>query len=179
MAELGLSFPEDRFYAMGGIPTARIIRILAAEQNLPLDLEQLPQFVQRKEDYFLGAIQSIRPVEKVFQLAAACRGVYPLAVASGGYRRVVEQTLNVLQCRDWFQAVVCAEDTTAHKPAPDVFLETARRLGVPAEQCVVFEDTDIGLEAGRRAGMPTVDIRAWDGFSPGWHQPTSRPEAPV
>jgi HAD superfamily hydrolase (TIGR01509 family) len=54
---------------------------------------------------------------------------------------------------------VTAEDTARHKPEPDVFLEAARRLGVPPAVCVVFEDTDIGLEAARRAGMNGIDVR--------------------
>ena len=48
-----------------------------------------------------------------------------------------------------------------HKPEPDVFLEAARRLRVEPATCVVFEDTDIGLEAARRAGMAGVDVRGW------------------
>jgi len=55
--------------------------------------------------------------------------------------------------------VVTAEDTARHKPEPDVFLEAARRLGVQPEACTVYEDTDLGLEAARRAGMAFVDIR--------------------
>jgi HAD superfamily hydrolase (TIGR01509 family) len=57
--------------------------------------------------------------------------------------------------------MVVAEDTPRHKPEPDVFLEAARRLKVSATGCVVFEDTDIGLEAARRAGMTSVDVRSW------------------
>ncbi|HEX4608664.1 MAG TPA: HAD-IA family hydrolase, partial [Urbifossiella sp.] len=64
-----------------------------------------------------------------------------------------------LGIREWFNATVTAEDTARHKPEPDVFLEAARRLGVPPGACVVFEDTDIGLEAARRAGMAGVDVR--------------------
>jgi HAD superfamily hydrolase (TIGR01509 family) len=56
--------------------------------------------------------------------------------------------------------VVTAEDTSRHKPEPDVFLEAARRLGVPPAGCIVYEDTDLGLEAARRAGMRFVDVRA-------------------
>jgi len=59
----------------------------------------------------------------------------------------------------WFDAVVTAEDTKRHKPEPDVFLEAARRLEVPAESCLVYEDSDLGLEAARRAGMKGIDIR--------------------
>jgi HAD superfamily hydrolase (TIGR01509 family) len=85
----------------------------------------------------------------------------PIAVASGGYRDTITHTLDQLGIRDWFDAMVVAEDTPRHKPEPDVFLEAARRLGVKATGCVVFEDTEIGLEAARRAGMTGIDVRNW------------------
>ena len=58
--------------------------------------------------------------------------------------------------------MVAAEDTARHKPEPDVFLEAARRLNVDPAVCTVYEDTDIGLEAARRAGMIPVDVRESD-----------------
>jgi HAD superfamily hydrolase (TIGR01509 family) len=82
-----------------------------------------------------------------------------MAVASGSHRRLVQLTLAQVGIADWFPVVVSAEDTTRHKPEPDVFLEAARRLGVGPERCVVYEDADLGIEAARRAGMRFVDIR--------------------
>jgi HAD superfamily hydrolase (TIGR01509 family) len=58
-----------------------------------------------------------------------------------------------------FDALVSADDPVQPKPAPDIFLEAARRLGVEARYCQVFEDADHGLEGARRAGMRAVDIR--------------------
>jgi HAD superfamily hydrolase (TIGR01509 family) len=66
-----------------------------------------------------------------------------------------------VQIADWFDVIVAAEDTVRHKPEPDVFLETANRMGVPAEQCLVFEDSDLGIEAARRAGMDWIDVRSF------------------
>jgi HAD superfamily hydrolase (TIGR01509 family) len=60
---------------------------------------------------------------------------------------------------NWFDAIVSADDVTRHKPDPDVFLEAARRLGVEPRFCLVFEDTDPGIEAARRACMESVDVR--------------------
>jgi HAD superfamily hydrolase (TIGR01509 family) len=54
---------------------------------------------------------------------------------------------------------VTAEDTERHKPEPDVFLEAARRLKIDANDCLVFEDADLGVEAAKRAGMRCVDVR--------------------
>lgn len=155
----GIPFPEDRFYAMGGMPTERIIRVLAAEAGIPVD--DVERMVHEKESAFLANLHAVRPLEMVVAVAAEHRGRLPLAVASGGYRDTITRTLDQLGIRGWFDALVTAEDTPRHKPEPDVFLEAARRLGVGAAACVVFEDTDIGLEAARRAGMASVDVRTW------------------
>ncbi|HEY2784603.1 MAG TPA: HAD family phosphatase [Fimbriiglobus sp.] len=155
----GIPFPEDRFYALGGMPTARIIRLLTAECGVPV--QDVDAMVWEKEKTFLDELHGVLPIVPVVRIAEQFRHQLPMAVASGGYRDVVGKTLDVIRVRDWFDAVVCAEDTPRHKPEPDVFLEAAKRLAVRAEGCVVFEDTDIGLEAARRAGMHTVDVRPW------------------
>jgi HAD superfamily hydrolase (TIGR01509 family) len=82
-----------------------------------------------------------------------------MAVASGTTRDVITRVHRQLGFEGWFEAVVTSEDTTRHKPEPDVFLEAARRLGVPPTACRVYEDSDLGIEAARRAGMQWVDVR--------------------
>jgi len=64
-----------------------------------------------------------------------------------------------LGIRDLFAAVVTSEDVINQKPAPDIFLEAARRIGVEPQRCRAFEDTDLGLTAIRSAGMDAVDVR--------------------
>jgi len=152
----GIPFPEDRFYSMGGMPTTKILELLFAEAGKPLDVERL---CQAKEDAFLARIGEIRPIEKVVAVARAGLHNTPMAVASGGYRQLVDKTLQQIGVLEWFPVRVTAEDTVRHKPEPDVFLEAARRLGVKPSDCVVYEDTDLGIEAARRAGMCWVDIR--------------------
>lgn len=154
-----IPFPEPRFYAMGGMPTASIIRVLAAEVGV--EVPDVDAMVLEKERGFLTHLDAVTRVEPVTAIATAYRGKLPMAVASGGYRDTITRTLDRIAVRDWFDALVTAEDTARHKPDPDVFLEAARRLGAVAELCVVFEDTDIGLEAARRAGMRGVDVRPW------------------
>lgn len=151
-----IPFPEPRFYGLGGVPTVEIARILFGEAGVPVDTAAI---AVKKEQAFLTRMASVKPIEKVVKIAREARGVLPMAVASGGQRSVVELTLDQIGVRDWFSVTVTAEDTTRHKPEPDVFLEAARRLGVDPAGCTVYEDTDLGLEAARRAGMPAVDIR--------------------
>jgi beta-phosphoglucomutase family hydrolase len=159
VARYGLTFPEARFYEMGGVPTAKIAAQLVAAAGLALD----PLVVAKeKEHAYVASLAdgaNVHPIAPVVELARRHRAEGPLAVASGGLRHLVERTLTQLGIADWFTAVVAAEDTTRHKPEPDVFLEAARRIGVAPADCTVYEDTDIGLEAARRAGMRGVDVR--------------------
>jgi len=68
--------------------------------------------------------------------------------------------LEHLGIRHLFAAVVTSEDVVHQKPAPDIFLEAARRIGVPPESCRAYEDTDLGLQAIRAARMEAVDVRS-------------------
>jgi len=161
LADHGLVFPEPQFYALAGAPTAQIIRILADEQGVAVTDEQIAAMQLDKEERYVATIDEVTPVAEVLAIAAHHRGALPMAVASGGQRWVVTRTLAAIGVLDWMDAVVGAEDTQRHKPEPDVFLEAARRLGIEPTACAVFEDSDLGLEAGRRAGMLSLDIRPW------------------
>ncbi len=152
----GIAFPEDRFYSMGGMPTGKIVEQLFAEAGKDPDVQAL---TRQKEEAFLRRLDQIRPIEKVVEIARRGRGSTPMAVASGGHRHMVELTLRQIGILDWFPVLVAAEDTARHKPEPDVFLEAARRLRVAPTDCTVYEDTDLGIEAARRADMRWVDVR--------------------
>jgi len=155
-ARFHLEFPEARFYAMGGTPTIKIAATLLAEQNPAVD----PAVVtSAKEEAVLRHFAEVRPIAPVVELARRCREAGPVAIASGGGRRMVELTLAQIGLGGFFPVIVTAEDTVRHKPEPDVFWEAARRMGAEPAVCTVYEDSDIGLEAARRAGMRSVDVR--------------------
>ncbi len=151
-----IQFPQDRFYSLGGVPSREIARMLSLEQGLNLDHLAV---AREKEAEYLPLIDQIEPVNAVVGIAREHYGKVPLAVASGGTRRAVEQVLGHLGIRDLFSTVVTSEDVARQKPAPDIFLEAARRLGVAPERCRAYEDTDLGLQAIRAAGMEAVDVR--------------------
>ncbi len=153
---LGAVFPETQFYAMGGMPTVKIAQLLIEQNRMTADPHVLGE---QKEQAFVTQLHQVVPFEKVVSVARAGRGTIPMAVASGGYRDVVHMTLRQIGVFDWFPVIVTAEDTSRHKPEPDVFLEAARRIGAAPSICTVYEDTDLGIEAARRAGMRWVDVR--------------------
>ena len=87
----------------------------------------------------------------------------PFAVVSGSTRDSVEASLHAIGLLDRFDALVCGGDYTKSKPDPEPFLVAAQRLGVAAEACLVFEDTQMGIDAARAAGMSSVRVAApWE-----------------
>lgn len=151
-----LHFPEDRFYALGGVPSRDILKMLAEEQGRSLDHIAVSH---EKEEAYLPFLKEVEPIHAVVEIARANHGKIPMAVASGGTQKIICQVLEHLKIRDLFDAVVTSEMVKHQKPAPDIFLEAARRIGVDPKSCRAYEDTDLGLRAIRAAGMEAVDVR--------------------
>ena len=112
-----------------------------------------------KDSLFEQLIPQTIPIEPVVRLVRQYHGKLPMAVASGGTLQLVSKTLTALSLLDCFQAIVTADDVKHGKPAPDIFWEAARRIGVEARLCCVLEDGEPGLQAARAAGMTEIDIR--------------------
>lgn len=151
-----LHFPEDRFYALGGVPSRDILKLLAQEQGRSLDHIAI---AHEKEEAYVPLMAEVEPIHAVVEIAKEYHGKIPLAVASGGTQKIICQVLEQLKIRDLFQAVVTSEMVKHQKPAPDIFLEAARQIGVAPQHCRAFEDTELGLQAIRAAGMEAVDVR--------------------
>ena len=152
----GLHFPEDRFYATGGVPSRDILKILAQEQGRSLDHIAV---AHEKEETYLQTLAQIEPIHAVVEIAREHYGRIPLAVASGGSQKIICMVLEQIKIRNLFDAVVTNEMVQNQKPAPDIFLEAARLIRVEPRFCLAFEDTDLGLQAIRSAGMEAVDVR--------------------
>lgn len=149
-------FPETQFYEWGGTPAKEILERLNEIHGLTLPPHETANI---KEEVYQTLIPQVKPllfvIEEARRLHAA--GV-PLAVASGGRRDVVIESLEVVGIRDLFGPIVGSEDVAHGKPAPDVFLRAAELLGLAPDTCVVYEDAPAGLLAAQRAGMKAVDI---------------------
>jgi beta-phosphoglucomutase family hydrolase len=152
----GLHFPEERFYALGGVPSRDIIQMLCREQGKKLDHLAV---AKEKEEAYLPFLPEVKPIDIVVKVAEANHGKLPMAVASGGMKHIIEQVLEHLRIRHYFDAIVTSEDVKLQKPAPDIFLEAARRIGVDPLYCRAYEDTDLGMRAIRSAGMEAIDVR--------------------
>jgi beta-phosphoglucomutase family hydrolase len=149
------NFPEALFYQLGGVTTEKIVEMLNHRCGTSLPPRET---ALKKEEIYLRMIPQIVPIEPVVALVHRYHGTLPMAVASGGHRSVVLQTLNALGIAGMFDAIVGAEDYAHGKPAPDPFLEAARRLNTAPEKCLVFEDAPTGIEAANAAGMQWVIV---------------------
>jgi HAD superfamily hydrolase (TIGR01509 family) len=152
----GLKFPMDRFYASGGIPSRDILKMLAKEQHKSIDHIAV---AHEKETTYLETLSQVTPVHAVVEIAKENHGKLPMAVASGGSQDIICMVLDHLKIKHLFGAIVTNEMVVNQKPAPDIFLEAARLIGVEPKFCRAYEDTELGLQAIRSAGMEAVDVR--------------------
>ena len=150
-------FPEDVFYALGGRPTHDIISELNGEFGLQMDPEEV---AVDKRNAFLKHLDEIVLIDDVADFAQSLRGKLPLAVATGGTRLVSEKILQKVGLSDLFDEVITSNDVVCGKPAPDIYLEAASRLGVEPTRCLAFEDAAAGMMAAQSAGMMVVCVPA-------------------
>ena len=151
----GIEFAEQRFYDWGGMPAPKIVAILADEAGLDLDA---PAVAHEKETEYASGLTAAEPIAPVVEIARHYRGIKPLAVATGSPRWIADHALNLVGLGDWFDVIVTAEDVEHPKPAPDTYLEAARRLGVAPADCLAFEDAPAGLQSAAAAAMDVIDV---------------------
>jgi HAD superfamily hydrolase (TIGR01509 family) len=153
LAEWNCVYEEKLFYAWGGRPVTEIISRLNEMQGLKMPIEAV---AHRKEILYLDQLAQLKAIPEVVEHIEAQHGRIPLAVVSGSRRQSVVNSLTSVHLLDKFDTMVCAEDYKNGKPAPDGFLLAAERLGVAPKNCLVFEDTDLGIQAATAAGMASV-----------------------
>jgi beta-phosphoglucomutase-like phosphatase (HAD superfamily) len=155
LAEWNCTFPEELFYAWGGKPVDEIISTLNTMHGLHMPVETVGT---RKEGLYYDLLPQLKAIPEVLQHIEAQHGLIPFAVVSGGRSSSVIRSLTTVNLLDKFETIVGAEDYANSKPAPDAFLVAAQRLGVAPELCLVFEDTDLGIQAATAAGMASVRV---------------------
>jgi beta-phosphoglucomutase family hydrolase len=158
----GQYFDKQMFYDQAGVPAIQVMELLKKKYDLDFDAEAVGVAKEKLFGDMLkdGKIKAVAAVEAVVRDNF---GKYPMAVASGGTRENVVQILQIVGLLDFFQTIVPAEEVREGKPAPDMFIEAARRLNVAPGDCLVFEDGEKGFEAAAAAGMAWVDVRPWYG----------------
>jgi HAD superfamily hydrolase (TIGR01509 family) len=152
----GAELPELWYRERTGLTASEFIQAFNQTFGYTLD-EQAIEL--KRQQHFYDLIHQVQEVQEVAAIARTHYGKVPMAIASNGQRLVVERTIEAIHLRPLFDTIVTLEDVAAGKPAPDLFLLAAQRMGVAPHDCIVYEDSDGGLEAARRAGMQSIDVR--------------------
>jgi HAD superfamily hydrolase (TIGR01509 family) len=155
LAEWNCPFDEQLFYKWGGMPPVEIVATLNKMQGLQMPVNAL---AERKEHLYYEQLPQLKAVPEVLEHINAQFGRIPFAVVSGSSRESIMKSLTAVHLLDRFPVLVGSEDYTRSKPAPDAFLVAATRLGVDPKDCLVFEDTEIGIAGATAAGMACVQV---------------------
>jgi beta-phosphoglucomutase-like phosphatase (HAD superfamily) len=118
--------------------------------------------VADQEEYYLANLADVIAYAPVVEFARAKSPTHPVSVASGGTRDTVTRTMAAIGILELFPVVVTQEDVERSKPAPDIFLLAAERMGVAPGECLVFEDSHLGVQAAEAAGMASVLVTPAD-----------------
>jgi len=163
-------FDWKLFYSLAGIGHRDSVLLLNERFGDRLD----PAAVAGTQAATLDTLfAEVGPIEPVVALARSLAKTHPVSVGSGSSRLHVLAALDAIGLGGFFEHIVSKDDVTRSKPDPETFLKCAEQMGVPAEQCLVFEDGELGLEAARRAGMATVfvDPELYGGGNPDLRSP--------
>jgi len=163
LSEWNCEFKEEIFYAWGGMPVAEIIATLNKQHGLKMPVNDV---AMRKEALYFEILPQLKAVPEVLEHIEAQYGQIPFAVVSGSTKESVTASLDYVKLLDRFDTLVCAGDYERSKPDPEPFLTAAHRLGIAPESCLVFEDTEMGIQAATAAGMASVKVpQPWERVS--------------
>lgn len=150
LIEYGIEFTPELFATLAGVPAVGTIRKLNEMFGTSMDPEKIGHYKEREYEKIM---HKMKPVDPVIELVKKYHGKIPMAVGTGGYKRLAWKTMSILGLDNYFNILVSCEDVLHPKPFPDTFLKCAELMGVEPEICQVFEDGDLGIEAARAAGM--------------------------
>ncbi|MBM4035246.1 MAG: HAD family phosphatase [Planctomycetes bacterium] len=155
-AERGVELTDEEYAQGVGMSDADWLAWLFARRGTAGDVAWWREAKRQLFQALLAA--DVRPFPGVVGLVRTLRPRFRLGVASNSWRRNIETVLDALGIRGCFDAWVGADDVTRCKPHPDVYELAAARLALPSTACVVIEDSPLGIQAARAAGMRCIGI---------------------
>lgn len=155
LAPHAITIPAAWYHERGGLSEGALFDALEDHTGRRLDRAAITATARA---VFHADLHSVGEIPAVTAIARRYHGRLPLAVASAGPRANVTAVLRVTGLAHLFDHVVTIDEVPTPKPAPDLFLEAARRLGIAPDRCLVFEDSAQGLQGAAAAGMRVIDV---------------------
>ena len=160
-AEVSTSFLQR----IEGEPSYRISIELIKEYNLDSKVHY-EKLLSEKVSEFAALQHTIKLIKPAVDIVKKYYGKLPLGLGTGGHRKAVERTLEIVNLTRYFDVIITADDIKNFKPDPETFLLCSRKMKINPSEIEVFEDTDQGIEAAINAGMKITDVRTWRLKSP-------------
>jgi len=154
-AKYGIDFTPGLFQQLAGIPLYPTVEKLNQMFGKTIDPKEMGDL---KEAEFEKNMHLTPEIKVVTDLVRKFHGKIPMAVGTGGSRRLSLKSLDIIGLGGYFDILVTSEDVTNFKPHPETFLKCAEQMGVAPVECEVFEDGLLGMQAARAAGMMVVDV---------------------
>lgn len=155
-ANIDSDFLRKRMGGAGWIIAGEIIDMYKLDGDLTPE-----KLIKEKQSEFTKFQHLLKPIEPVTDIVRRYHGILPMAVGTGGNREAVQKTLEATGLLKYFDIIVTANDVESHKPHPETFLKCAAMMKVDPADIEVFEDSELGIQAGINAGMKVVDVSSW------------------
>lgn len=149
-------FDAEWIHSLGGMPSPKIAVEVANRYGIKLNPIEVSQFKMKQ---FMESDYNADPIPVTFDLLQKAQGLFKLAIGTGSQRASAQKLLAQNQLLTLVDTVVTATDVENHKPSPDTFLLAAQRLQLKPNDCVVFEDTELGVQAAHSAGMDCFVVK--------------------
>lgn len=151
----GAPIEQSFLQETAGMKSARIVEIVNERFNLNL---QPSDISRQKRNQYLSTLEQIETVDKVMEVVKNFHGKLPMAIITASSHEVVDQLLPKLGIDHYFEAIICADDTTLGKDTTEPYALACSKLGVEMNRCIFFDDGDVGLKGASLSGMDTVHI---------------------
>lgn len=167
LGSFGLTCPPDLQKVIEGMSFSETAQYFKTRFGLPDSIDEIKQaWIRMSIEKYRTEVPLKPGADKLLSYLARTGKKAGIATSNG--RDMVDAVLDSLKIRPYFQVIATACEVAAGKPAPDIYLEVAKRLGVKPEACMVFEDVPAGILAGKRAGMAVCAVE--DAFSTGMRE---------
>ncbi|MCW0481242.1 HAD family hydrolase [Gaoshiqia sediminis] len=155
-AKHGIDFTVELFGQLAGIPLYPTVEKLNELFGTSIDPQQMGD--EKEMEYENNMHQAV-PIRPVVEIIKKYHGKIPMAVGTGGLKRLAKKSLELIGIDKYIDIIVAYEDVKNYKPHPETFLRCAELMGVEPQFCQVFEDGVLGIEAAKKAGMMVVDVK--------------------
>jgi beta-phosphoglucomutase family hydrolase len=151
----GIDFNAMLFMQLTGMPRTATIEKL----NEMFGTKMIPDIVGKvKEDHFKTLVNLTEEIGVVTDVIRKYHTILPMSIGTGSTKNGAKKTLEVIGFENYFDIIITADDIINHKPHPETFLKCAELMGVKPQDCVVFEDGILGMNAAQEAGMMIIDV---------------------